>query len=79
MRSYLARLAHLLSKPREIIMPMTVAVAYDAGYADGTTLLGCKDGNARAQKLSDLIRRKIASKAALSRWHTGRRRGFRQS
>lgn len=60
-------------------MPMTVATTYDAGYADGTTLLGRKDGNARAQKLSDLTRRKIASKAALARWHTGRRRGFRQS
>ena len=60
-------------------MPMTVAATYDAGYADGTTLLGLKDGNARAQKLSDLTRRKIASKAALARWHTERKRGFRQS
>jgi hypothetical protein len=58
---------------------MTVAATYDAGYADGTTLLGLKDGNARAQKLSDLTRRKIASKAALARWHTERKRGFRQS
>jgi len=60
-------------------MPMTVAAPYDADYAEGTTLPGRKDGNARAQKLSDLTRRKIASKAALARWHTGRRRGFRQS
>lgn len=60
-------------------MPMTVAATYDAGYADGSTLLGREDGNARAQKLSDLTRRKIASKAALARWHTARRRSFRQS
>ena len=72
-------LAHLLSKPRETIMPMTVAAPYDAGYADGITLLGRKGGNARAEKLSDPTRRKVASKAALARWHTGRRRGFRQS